>query len=84
MRRLIRFVALVPEKFETIIHKGEVEEETIASKAVTSMPYNLDPSFRVIAIDAGQNLMMGQTVSFLEICTFGGPFPNQSIVFLGR
>lgn len=59
MWRLVRFVALVPEKFETIVHKGEVEEETVASKTVTSMPNNLDPPFRVIAIDARQNLVMG-------------------------
>lgn len=59
MRRLIRFVALLPEKFKTIIYKGEVEKETVASKAVTSMPNNLYSSVRVIAIDAGQNLMMG-------------------------
>lgn len=59
MRRLIWFVALLPKKFETIVYKGEVKEETVASKAVTSMPNNLYPSVRVIAIDARQNLMMG-------------------------
>lgn len=59
MRRLVRFVALLPEKLETIVHKGEVEEETVASKAVTSMPKDLYSSVRVIAIDARQNLMMG-------------------------
>lgn len=58
MWRLIRFVALLPEKLETIIYKGEVEEEAVASKAVTSMPNNLYCSVRVIAIDAGQDLMM--------------------------
>ena len=52
MWRLVGCVSFVPEKFKTIVHKGEVEEQTVASKAVTPMPNNLDPPFGVIAIDA--------------------------------
>lgn len=70
------------QEFEPIVDQGEVEEQTIARQAVPSVPSNLDSSFRIIAVQACENLVVGETVLLLGLGAFRSPCPYLSIKVL--
>lgn len=59
---LVRLVAPVEQELQSIVNQSQVQEETVASQAVSSVSNNLHTTLRVIAIQTGQNLVVRKAI----------------------
>lgn len=84
MGGLVRGVALGVEEFKSIVNESEVEEETVVGQAVTSMADDLDATDGVVAVETGENFVVGKTVPLGGLSAIGGPLANDFIVFLAQ
>ena len=82
MRRLIRLVALSVQELETVIDKREVQEETVARQAVPAVTDDLHAAFGVVAVEAGEDFVVGEAVALFYRDSFGSPFLDQGVVIL--
>lgn len=58
MWRLVRLVVLPPKEFQAIIYQGEIEKESVASQAISPMSNDLDASFWIVSVYAGQDFVV--------------------------
>ena len=78
----VGLVALVEEELETIVDESKVEEETVAGQAVASVSGDLDTTLGVVAVQTGENFVVGQAVLLCDVNTLRGPVANQLVVVL--
>lgn len=58
MWRLVWLVVFPPEEFQAIIHQGEIEKESVASQAISTMANDLDASFWIVSVNTGQDFVV--------------------------
>ena len=69
---------------EAIIDEGEVEEDAGAGEAVTPMAGDFGAALRVVAIEAGENLVVREGAIFRRGDALRRPCAFDAVVVLGR
>lgn len=79
---LVGFITLVEQEFQPIVDESQVEEETIPSQAVASVPNDLYTALGVITIQASKNFMVGEAVGTLQNGLRRSPVLDDFVVIL--
>lgn len=82
MGRLVRLIALSPKEFQAIIYQGQIEKEPVPGQAISTVPNDLDTSFWIVPVNAGQDFMVGETILLRQLRAFGCPGADTTVVVL--
>jgi hypothetical protein len=82
--RLVGCVALVEQELKTIVDERQVEEETVASEAVTPVSNDLHAALGVVAVQSCEDAVMWDSVLLeLGLPALRRPCLHNSVVVLG-
>lgn len=80
LRRLQGDIFPLGEKLEAVVDEGLVQEDAPTLQEVATMPDHLDTALGLVAVEAGEHVVVGETIAFLDDHALGRPRADQLVV----
>lgn len=68
------------EELEAVVDEGLVQEDAPTLQEVATMPNHLDTALGLVAVEAGEHVVVGETIAFLDDHALGRPRADQLVV----
>lgn len=84
LRGLVGRVSLVEEELQAVVDEGQVEEQAVSGQTISAVTDDLDTSFRIISIQASQNLVVRKAVGAFHDSVRRSPGLDDLVVILAK
>lgn len=82
LRRLQGYVFALGQELEAVVDEGLVQEDAPALQEVAAVSNHLDAALGLVAVEAREHVVVGETVAFLDSHARGRPRADQLVVVL--